>query len=490
MGKSQDQLDAFYGIDNLITVEITMPEEQWAALMACEPRGGICNFEYVGGPRFDWYKASSVTISGTHALKKKATFTDVGIIKKSYCGSFSKTKPSVRLDFARNIKENEDVIEKLIGTKSITLNNCKQDPAYIRQPFGYEIFRSTHSKMQLCQDDRKWCRHVSSNSFYIFPSPVPRLLSLLYLPENLLHRGVFVNLEQYKKPLLKNNFDGNDKGNLYELDAGDDLEPAVIKAEKISFESGGAEDQKDLLLAAEAIASDGLAGAKKVIDYDAFIKLYAMETIIKHRDGFTINTNNTYLYNDMKAVDNPTIRDLNLKFIPCGIDQLLREVKDFEMGSKAILARLILADPKAKADLLSAIRYYATEIFSKANHDKVLKPYIDRLEALVARAGAMPESAINSLRHEVKLVRSGAYQHLGEFPSDASFVARVSGVCIPTSNSEYIPEATPSKFGGELFKTGYFLLKCKATGKYVSFGDEKEVVQVGDKAQAAQFYLY
>ncbi|CZT01155.1 uncharacterized protein RCO7_02749 [Rhynchosporium graminicola] len=465
MSKTQDRLNAFYGIDNLITVDIKMPEDQWASLMACEPRGGICNFEYAGGPRFDWYKASSVTISGTHSPKKSATFKDVGIIKKSYCGSFSKTKPSVRLDFASNVKENEDVVEKLIGTKSITLNNCKQDPTYIRQPLAYELFR--HAEI-----------------------PTPRC-NFANMIVNGTDMGVFVNLEQYKKQFLKNNFDGNDEGNLYELDAGDDLDAAVIKAEKISFESGGDEDQKDLLVAAEAIASDGLTGAKKVIDYNAFIKLYAMETIMKHRDGFTVNTNNTYLYNDVRAVDNPTIKDINLKFIPCGTDQLLREVKDFEMGSKAILARLVLDDRKAKADLLSAIRTFATTIFSKSNHDKVVKPYIDRLEALVACAGAMPEAAINSLRHEVKLVRSGAYQHLGEIPTDGTvFVARISGVCIPTSNSEYIPEPTASTFGRDLFKTGYFTLKCKATGKYVTFGAEKEVIQVEETAQAAQFYLY
>lgn len=375
-----------------------------------------------------------MTISGTKTFSKGKTFKDVGIIKKSYCGSFSTSKPSLRLDFAKYIKEQEDEIEKLIGTKSITLNNCKQDPSFIRQPLGYELFRQAG-----------------------VPTPRGNFAKVIV---NGVSFGPFFSMEQYKKTMLKNNFDGNGDGNLYELDAGDDLDTSIIKAGKISFESGGdAEDQKDLLVAAEVIAKEGLVGAKKVIDYDAFIKLYAMETIMKHRDGFTINTNNTYLYNDAKAVDDPKIgKDINLKFIPCGIDQLLREKKDFEMGTKAIIAKLIIEDPQGKKDLLAAIKKFATTIFSKKNHDKVLKPYIDRLEALVADAGALPELDINSLRHELKLVRSGAYQHLGEIPSDGTvFVARVSGVCIPTDNKEYVPEPTASSFGdAKYFKTGYF----------------------------------
>lgn len=62
-------------------------------------------------------EATSVTLFGKD-FKKGKTFSDVGVIKKSYCGSFSKTKPSVRLDFARFVKEQEEAIEKLIGTKS------------------------------------------------------------------------------------------------------------------------------------------------------------------------------------------------------------------------------------------------------------------------------------------------------------------------------------------------------------------------------------
>ncbi|OWP04588.1 cellulosomal protein [Marssonina coronariae] len=541
MSKTQDRLDSFYGIDNLVTVDITMPAEEWESLMACEPRGGICNFDYVGGPRFDWYSASFVTISGTK-LPQPQTFADVGIIKKSYCGSFSTTKPSVRLDFSRNVPANEDVIEKLIGTKSITLNNCKQDPSFVRQPLGYELFRQAGVP------------YARSNFAKLIVNGVDM--------------GVFVNLEQYKKQFLKNNFAGNDNGNLYELDAGDDLDAAVIRAGKISFESGVTDNQKDLLVAADTIATGGLEAAKKVVDYDAFVRLFAMETLLKHRDGFTINTNNTYLYNDVKAVKDPTVKNVKLKFIPCGLDQILREKKDFEIGCTAILARLIREDTAGRADLSSVIQTFATTIFSKSNHDTVLKPYVDRLEALVAKLGAQPAEEISSLRHEMSLIRSGAFQHLHKFPSEAvTFLARVRGDCffarapssgpqevyhdqpsptpsclwlaVPVESStdtiklqnqaygswlhaaaavaakrrgnpavyaspsdtdpgcEFVVEPTVSAFGtAPWFMTGYFRLKSKVTGKYVLFseadvtGDGKKAVVQGGAEAATVFYIF
>ena len=92
------------------------------------------------GDRFDWYRTTSVTISGTK-FPKANTFSNPGIIKKSYCGSFSTTKPALRLDFAHYVPANEKAVEAVIGTQYITLNNCVQDYSYIRQPLGYNLFK-------------------------------------------------------------------------------------------------------------------------------------------------------------------------------------------------------------------------------------------------------------------------------------------------------------------------------------------------------------
>ena len=47
-----------------------------------------------------------------------------------------------------------------------------------------------------------------------------------------------------------------------------------------------------------------------MLHLDQFIKLYAMEFFLKHWDGYTGNTNNTYIYNDVKAVAAPGVNDV------------------------------------------------------------------------------------------------------------------------------------------------------------------------------------
>ncbi|HZN83372.1 MAG TPA: hypothetical protein VFC01_27375 [Mycobacterium sp.] len=68
--EQQQALDSFYALDNVITVKITMPQADWDAVRTEEPQGGRCNFEFTGGARYTWRKATSVEISGTRFLSK------------------------------------------------------------------------------------------------------------------------------------------------------------------------------------------------------------------------------------------------------------------------------------------------------------------------------------------------------------------------------------------------------------------------------------
>ena len=100
------------------------------------------------------------------------------------------------------------------------------------------------------------------------------------------------------KRYIERNFNGNLNGNLYELEHHDDFISAripFIGAESLSKFA----DKADLKLADDQIAAHGLAGANQMMDLDQFIKIYAMEFLLKHWDGYSDNTNNTYLYNDV-----------------------------------------------------------------------------------------------------------------------------------------------------------------------------------------------
>ena len=136
--EQQQALDSFYALDNVITVKITMPQAEWDAARSEEPKGGRCNFEWTGDSRYTWHKAASVEISGTN-FPAKTTFTDVGIKKKSFCGSIDSDKPCLHVDFGHFGDANVPAIEALIGTRYVTLNNSIQDKSYIKQTLGYRL---------------------------------------------------------------------------------------------------------------------------------------------------------------------------------------------------------------------------------------------------------------------------------------------------------------------------------------------------------------
>jgi hypothetical protein len=149
----QQALDSFYALDNVITVKITMPQADWDAVRNEEPDGGRCNFEWTGGGRFTWRKATSVEISGTK-FPKKATFTDVGVKKKSFCGSIDSDKPCLHIDFGKFGDANVPAIEALIGSRYVTLNNSIQDKSYIKQTLGYRLLDMAGLPNSRCNYER------------------------------------------------------------------------------------------------------------------------------------------------------------------------------------------------------------------------------------------------------------------------------------------------------------------------------------------------
>lgn len=77
-------------------------------------------------------------ISGTH-FPARTTFTNVGVKKKSFCGSLDSEKPCLHVDFGRFGYANLAAVEALIGSRYLTLNNSVQDRSFIRQPLGYRL---------------------------------------------------------------------------------------------------------------------------------------------------------------------------------------------------------------------------------------------------------------------------------------------------------------------------------------------------------------
>jgi hypothetical protein len=408
--------DNFYNMDNVVTINITMPQTDWDTLRNAEPNGGRCVFTYTGD-RYDWFNATSVEVSGsTFPTGGTHSFSSVGIKKRSFCGSFSTNKPALALNFSKFNTANETLIEDLIGTKYITLNNSIQDASFIRQALGFQLFKQAGLPYSRCNFS-----HVKVNGNTI---------------------GFYVNIEPIKKRYVQHNFN-NDAGNVYEIEAGEDFTQAIMNTDRIGFEGfSNFADKKDLKLATQTLAANGVAGFGSVIDVPQFVRYFAMEALLKHWDGYTRSLNNTYIYNDVVAVANPGTANVNFKFIPWGLDQILQENDKFSLNEKSIPGKLVLNDNLLLIRLKAEIRSYANSIFDRDNYNNVLLPFIANMENVLLAAGEANASAhIATVRKQLKLVKSGGFQLLGELPlNSCHLLDKATDECAHASHIERIDE--------------------------------------------------
>ena len=364
----QVKMGSFYQLNNIVTVNVTMPQIDWDNLRNANPYGGLCNVTYVG-PRYDWYTATSVTITSTQFpyVNGSFIFNNVGIKKKSYCGSESKSKPSLHLKYAQ---ADEAAVEGLIGTKHLMFNNSKQDAEYIRQCLGYKLLAEAGVPAARCNFSRVI---VNGNTI-----------------------GVYVNVEPMKKRLAEKAFANNDNGNLYELDPGEDFGSNMGSIEWDGLSNTNVSNYADLNLATSEIAAGNYAS---VIDEDAFVRLWAMEIMLQHWDGYSSNRNNTYLYNDYPfPVANPTIAEVNFKLVPQGIDQILKG-SGYTIYANGTLAAAFATNPAYKARLRSDVHFLLNNVFSYYRHTNRTVPYINSavgiVNNLLALSGQGPVSSAN-----------------------------------------------------------------------------------------------
>lgn len=425
--QEQQALDSLYEIDNVLTINIVMPQADWDAVRTESPAGGACNFDWAGGSRFTWRKATSVEISGTK-FPVRTVFSEVGVKKKSFCGSLDSDKPCLHIDFGKFLDANKPLIQSLIGSRYLTLNNSIQDVSYLRQPLGYKLFELAGLPHSRCNFAR-----VLVNG-----TPIGQGVPGVNSP------GTFVNVEPIMPRYIERNF-GNMKGNLYEIEHKDDFVDgrfSFIGVESLSK----FEDKADLRVAIDHIAAHGLAGASQVFDLDQFIKVYAMEFFLKHWDGYSRNTNNTYVYNDVDAVAAPGVGDVKFKMIPWGIDQTLKPDRHFRIDTAGLIAKLVRDDAGRRAQLVEQIRGYRDTVFGGKTQQEVLKPLLEQMGAVLTGLG-VPDvpSQITIARKQLRLAASAGYLCGGLPGADGAYVREdVTNECMHASSTETIPAGAPA----------------------------------------------
>lgn len=330
--------DWLFESDRLLRVEIQMPSAGWDNLRfqtrnLLDILGETCGTE-PAPPAFTYFSAT-VTIAGE-------TFSDVGIRKKGFLGSLNNDKPSLKL------KMHEFVPGQTIsGLKRFTLNNAVQDPSYVNQCLGYDLFRAAGV-------------------------PAPRC-NFATVAVNGQELGVYVHVEAVKKPFLRNHF-GDDSGNLYEGTLSDFRDGWTATFDKKTNEL--VTDRADIAELSAALALDGdamRAAVESVVNLDHYMKFWAMETLVAHWDGYAGNSNNYFIYDD-PATD-------KFAFMPWGADSLFGDTPETISAarSRSLLPNKLMAHDASRQEYVAAM----TEILDTVWDDDQALAEIARMENLI-----------------------------------------------------------------------------------------------------------
>lgn len=217
----------------LVEVQINMADEDFAILrdegrtLAETARQCIPEFEY---SEFN----ASVNINGFD-------IEQVTIRKKGFLGSLSTSKPSIKLNFGKQLQG-----QTFQNMKRMTLNNNRQNPTNARQCLTYNLFRQAGLVAPRCNLAR-----VTVNGELL---------------------GIYINVEPIKKPFLKHNYQDDD-GNLYEAQIADFGTHLVDKFEKKTNEQEN--DRSDLQLVVDALNlpdTEFATQISQIVDVDEFIQ--------------------------------------------------------------------------------------------------------------------------------------------------------------------------------------------------------------------------
>jgi hypothetical protein len=322
---------------HLVRVDIEIPEKDWDELRSQTRTFGKALTQKAVTSPYKYHKGN-VTIDGVRV-------EGVGIRKKGFIGSLDRHRPSLKIKFGEFKKQNPAV-----GFDRLTLNNNKQDRSQVSQVLALKLFRDAGSPASRCNFAK-----VTVNG-----RPL----------------GIYSNVESIKPPFLKHQF-GDSSGNLYEGTVTDFFVDGLVKFQlKTSKTTLGPVKKVAEILAKEEI---DLVELSKVLDIDAFLKFWAVESLTGFWDGYTNNQNNFFLYQNPK--------NSKLYFLPWGVDSAFVAtmplppyvIKTKAVHSQATLPNLLYQIPAIQK------RYRATleGLLKTVWNEEKLGAELDRMEALV-----------------------------------------------------------------------------------------------------------
>ncbi len=326
--------DKLFEAEHLVDVQIELPPADWDKICkqsrqfteALSKESPESPFEYVKG---------NVTIDGR-------LIENVGIRKKGFIGSLDGTRPSLKIKFDEYV--DQDPVE---GMDRVTLNNNKQDPARYCQYLSYKLFRDSGTPAPRCNFAK-----VTVNGDYL---------------------GIYSHVESMRKPMLAHAFEDG-SGALWEGTLTDFMPNWYRRFEKKNKKA----KKKHLKKLTKILAEDplDLEKLKEVVDVQAFVRFWAMESLIGFWDGYCSNQNNFFVYR------NPT--DKKFYFIPWGTDSSFSKttplppyrIRPMSVHSKSILCNRLYRIPEIQELYQETLMQFLDDHW---NEDELLAE-IQRLE--------------------------------------------------------------------------------------------------------------
>ena len=288
--------------------------------------GEDCRTRQVVNP-YSWFPAT-VTIDGVE-------LPQTGLRKKGHLGSLSTLKPSLKLRFDRFVDG-----QRFHTMKRFAINNSKSDDSYMRSCLAYRVFAAAGI-------------------------PAPRC-TYAEVSVNGVEKGIFFAVEEVKKPFLRRHLP-DDEGNLYEGTACD-FRPEFFggfEQETNVNSDPGREDLQGVYDVVVDAPDEALeAGLDAVINLDRFFRFWATETLVWHRDGYSGNANNYFMYAD--PADGG-----RFLWMPWGTDATFRpdnrnDVPDSVLAFGAIANRLYL-HPPTRARFYAVLNSLLDEVWDEAD---------------------------------------------------------------------------------------------------------------------------
>lgn len=341
-GVDADPSAPLFEPDHVVAVDIELPIADWDALRV-QSRNlstlfGNCLAQPFADP-FTYFRGV-VFIDGERV-------PDVGVRKKGFLGSLDPDRPSLKIKFDEYLGG-----RRFAGLKTLTLNNAKQDPSFLRQCLSYQTFEAAGVAAPRCNFAR-----VRINGFDL---------------------GLYVHVEAINKDFLRRRY-ADPEGNLYEGTLSDFRDGWTGTFELKTNESANDRTDLDALVAAlELPDAQLMAALEPLIDVDQFLSFWATELVTTHWDGYTGNANNFFAYHDPATG--------KFTFHPWGTDGTLT-IADNPFGgdqsdavqAMTLLPRRLYQLPEVRDRYVARVR----EVLDRAWDEPALRAEIDRMEALI-----------------------------------------------------------------------------------------------------------